>query len=244
MPGRTPPSLADRFPGKVHDLPEYRQRVHVFEDREEAGAVLADLLRGREGGPAVVLAIPAGGVPVAVSLAGRLGLPLDVASVSKITLPENTEVGCGAVAFDGSVELNEPLLGRLGLGGRELRERIAETTAKVKRRHEALRAGRGALELAGREAVLVDDGLASGFTMRLAAKAVRALAARRVVVAVPTAPATSAAGLLDRADEIWCVNIRAGGPFAVADAYRNWRDVDEAEAAATLRRAWQSGPRP
>jgi predicted phosphoribosyltransferase len=243
MRGRTPPSIADRFPDKVHDLPEYRRRVGVFEDREEAGAVLADLLRGREGGPAVVLAIPAGGVPVAVSLAGRLAWPVDVASVSKITLPGNTEVGCGAAAFDGSVELNDPLLRRLGLGGRELSERIAETVAKVKRRHEALRAGRGPVQLAGRDAVLVDDGLASGFTMRLAAKAAAALAARRVVVAVPTAPATSVAGLLDRADEIWCVNIRSGGSFAVADAYRNWRDVSEAEAAAILRRARQSGLR-
>lgn len=235
-------SLIERHPEKVHDAPEYRQRVCVFEDRRHAGAELAKMLQDHKSGRGLVLAIPAGGVPVGVSLAGWLGLPVDALCISKITIPGNTEVGCGAVAFDGSIELNIPLIRRLGLGGEALHERIEKTRAKVKRRQEELRPGWPPLRPDGRDVFLVDDGLASGFTMRLAVKAVRKLAPARVAVAVPTAPTSSVADLLDRADDIYCANLRSGGRFAVADAYRSWRDVDEAEAARMLRRAGQRGP--
>ncbi len=230
-------SLVDRYPGTLRDCPDYRQEVHVFRDRRQAGEVLADLLGGRDAGRTLILAVPAGGVPVAVALAERLALALDVACVSKVTVPGNTEVGCGAVAFDGTLEMNEPLLRRLGFSSKAVAERIEATREKVQRRQQALRPGRGELDPTGRDAILVDDGLASGFTMRLAVEAVRKLGPDRVSVAVPTAPASTAEDLIPHVDELWCANLRAGARFAVADAYRNWRDVSEDEAADMLRRS-------
>ena len=235
--------MLNRYPRKLRELPGTRSRVHVFDDRAHAGIVLGDMLASRDRENALVLAVPAGGVPVARALTERLGLPLDVAVVSKITLPWNTEVGCGAVAFDGTVEMNEPLLQRAGLSEDELSERVRETKAKVARRQEVFRSGLGPLELRGRDAILVDDGLASGFTMLVAVQAVRKSGPRRVAVAVPTSPASTAGRLLADVDELWCANLRAGLQFAVADAYRHWRDVDEAEAAESFRQAiGRSGP--
>lgn len=229
---------------EIVERAELRDRARVFGDRREAGEVLAGMLPDRRAGAALVLAIPAGGVPVAVAAAARLGLPVDAAAVSKITPPWSTEVGYGAVAFDGTVRLNEPLLPRMGLSRQEIAAGVARTTEKVRRRAETLRAGRGPLDVGGREAVLVDDGLASGFTMTVAVDAVRKAGAARVVVAVPTAHDSAARRLVRRADAVYCANLRAGMRFAVADAYRNWRDVGEEEARRLLEAAWRSGPLP
>jgi putative phosphoribosyl transferase len=107
----------------IIELPEWRARVQVFGDRADAGAVLAGMLESLAGSDALLLAIPAGGVPVAAAIAKQLKLALDVAVVSKITLPWNTEAGYGAVGFDGTVRLNAELLSHLGLTDRKsLRE--------------------------------------------------------------------------------------------------------------------------
>src|SRR5262245_58672208 len=105
--------------GTLHDHPPLRGRTHVFDDRRHAGEILAEMLAGECDEDALVAAIPAGGVPVAVALAGSLKLALDVLVVSKITLPWNTEAGYGAVAFDGNVRLNDALVARVGLSRRE-----------------------------------------------------------------------------------------------------------------------------
>jgi putative phosphoribosyl transferase len=219
----------------VRECAELRDRTRVFRDRADAGRVLADRLRGEGLGDALVLAIPAGGVPVAVALADALGLSVDVAVVSKVTLPWNTEVGCGAVAFDGSLLLNTELIEQVGLDAESLRRAVEATRAKVERRLARLRPGRGPLRPAS--AVLVDDGLASGFTMRAAVAAVRRAGASRVVVAVPTGSLRTVRALDAEVDALYCANVRSGPSFAVADAYERWSDVDEAEAEALLRRA-------
>ncbi|MFP4054475.1 MAG: phosphoribosyltransferase [Phycisphaerae bacterium] len=229
--------LLERYPGKVRDLEDYRQAVRIFDDRAHAGRVLAGLLEDFRDASAVVLAVPAGGVPVGVRLASELSLPVDVAVVSKITLPSNTEVGCGAVAFDGTVELNQPLIRSIGLRGEQLHDRIDRTRSKVERRRQILRPPGQRPIVEGKTAILVDDGLASGFTMRVAALAVRSIRPSRVIVAVPTAPASTIDALAGEVDEVRCVNIRSGARFAVADAYRNWRDVPETEAIECLRNA-------
>lgn len=227
------------------DLTRLRGRIDVFADRAEAGRVLAEMLReipGLQSSDARLLAIPAGGVPVAAALAGAMQWPLDVAVVSKITLPWNTEAGYGAVAFDGSVEINDDLVRATGLSGADVATGIAVTQAKVRRRLARLRRGREPLQLAGCCAVLVDDGLATGFTMRAAAAACRTAGASRVVVVVPTGHAGAIERLLQPRDEsahdpvdlIVCANVREGAQFAVADAYVRWQDVPEAQAELVL----------
>lgn len=224
---------------------DLRNCAHVFRDRAHAGAVLAEMLAPRfDRHPhALVLAIPAGGVPVAAPIAHRLALPLDVAVVSKITLPWNTESGYGAVAFDGSVHLNEALLRQVGLDQTEIEAGIARTREKVARRNATLRANRDYTAIAGAAVVLVDDGLASGFTLRAAIAALRTAGATSISVAVPTAHESSARIIADLLDAFYCPNVRAGYRFAVADAYEQWSDVDE-ETARILLAAHRSAAAP
>jgi predicted phosphoribosyltransferase len=224
----------------LHEQPGLRDRVGVFRDRTEAGEVVAGMLGEFRGSEATVLAIPAGGLPVGAAVASALALPLDVAVVSKITLPWNTEVGYGAVAFDGTVRLNHDLVRGVGLGEEEIRRGIEETGVKVRRRVAALRGAEDALDLSGRSAIVVDDGLASGFTMRTALAALRRVGASRIVIAVPTGSMKTVEELASRTDDLYCANIRGGWSFAVADAYRRWYDVDEGEAREILVRLGRS----
>jgi len=227
--------MTSRFAGKIVELPQYRGKTRVFDDRRGAGAVLAEMLEDFRPSGAIVLAIPAGGVPVAACVASALGLDLDVAVVSKMTPPWNSEVGYGAIAFDQTVLLNDALIADLGLTDSQVKQGMIEAAKKVKRRLQALRGDRPMPDLSGRTAILVDDGLASGFTMRAAVAAMKKAGAGRVVVAVPTAHGDTVAGLSAVVSAIYCPNIRRGRPYAVADAYRQWRDVDESEAAEILR---------
>jgi predicted phosphoribosyltransferase len=219
------------------ELPGLRDRVRVFRDRADAGAVLARLLAGALGPTAIVLAIPAGGVPVAAVIAATLRLPLDLAIVSKVLLPWDTEAGYGAVAFDGTVRLNEPLVAALGLDPPTVAAGVAATRQRVERRSRTLRAaGRPLPDLRALEPLLVDDGLASGFTMQVAVEALRRVGARTVRVAVPTGHLEAVERLLPVVETIFCANVRGGSRFAVADAYRHWSDVDEAQVRQELAR--------
>lgn len=192
------------------------------------------MLEEFRGSGAVVMAIPAGGVPVAAEIARALGLPLDLAIVSKITLPWDTEAGYGAVAWDGTAQLNEEMRFYFLLSDKVVDDGIRHATEKVQRRVETLRGDRPMAEVAGRAVILVDDGLASGFTMKVAIEALRREGAARIIVAVPTAPAHTAATMEELAEEVYCANVRDTGRFAVAAAYREWHDVSEREAKATL----------
>jgi putative phosphoribosyl transferase len=220
--------------GRVIDLPGMRDRARVFGDRFDAGSVLAKMLEDFRDGDGIVLAVPAGGVPVAAVIARRLELSLDVAVVSKITPPWNSEVGYGAVAFDGTVLLNEALVPTLGLSRRQIEEGIDKTREKVARRLAALRGDRPMPALAGRRVILVDDGLASGFTLLTAVEALRKAEAGEIILAVPTAHAQSAQRVAATVEAVYCPNVRGGWSFAVADAYRQWCDLPEAEAASIL----------
>lgn len=216
------------------DLPALRGRVRVFEDRTHAGCILADMLEAFRYTGALVLAIPAGGVPVATVIARTLQLPLELAVVSKILLPWNTEVGYGAVAYDGTVRLNERLIKRAGLSDEVVKAGIDTTTDKVARRAKRLRGDQPWPELTDRPVILVDDGLASGFTMRVAVDAVKGQGANHVVVAVPTGHADKVKSLADTVQGIYCPNVRTGQYFAVADAYARWSDVPEQEMVDML----------
>jgi predicted phosphoribosyltransferase len=219
----------------IVDLPELRDRVNVFRDRAHAGQVLADMLKLHCDQKTIIMAIPAGGVPVAYEVTKSLKLELDVAVVSKMTLPWNTEAGYGAIAFDGTVRLNQALLQRLGLAKEEIQKGIKETAAKVKNRVSRLRGSKPFQNLEGRKVILIDDGLASGFTMIVAIEALRKSGAENVTVAVPTAHLESARKIIKIADGMFCPNLRSGLQFAVASAYEKWSDVTEEEVISILK---------
>ena len=218
----------------IQKLDELDEQIGVFADRADAGRKLAALLAPLAGSSALVLAVPAGGVPVAAEVARALRLPLDVAVVSKVTLPWNSEVGCGAVAFDGSCEIDAEFAEQVGLRGSSLRLAIEQTRQKVDRRLALFHQNRAPEPLNGRPVVLIDDGVASGATLMLAASALRRAGVSRVSIAVPTGPLHSIERLADKVDDVYCANVRSTRRFSVAAAYREWRDEDENEMARVV----------
>jgi predicted phosphoribosyltransferase len=225
--------MGNKLGKKIFHLQELHHRERVFRDRASAGKVLAHMLEKYRNSDAIVMAIPAGGVAVAVVIAEELSLPLDLAVVSKITLPWNSEAGYGAVAFDGTVILNDDFLSRLNLSQEEIQKGIRKTAQKVLLRMKTLRGDRPLPDFR-RPIILVDDGLASGFTLRVAIEALRKAGSQHIILAVPTAHEESMDKVIDEVKAIYCPNIRGGWMFAVADAYEHWRDLDEEEVKKLL----------
>jgi predicted phosphoribosyltransferase len=210
----------------------------LFRDRVEAGDALAGLLVHYAGRPDVlVLALPRGGVPVAARVAEALGAPLDVFVVRKLGVPGQQELAMGAIATGGVRVVNEQVVGRLRLGEADL-QRVAEAEEReLARRERSYREGRGPPDLAGQVVILVDDGLATGSTMRAAVAAARRLGPARVVVAVPTAPASTCQRLGEEADEAVCATTPR--PFrAVGYSYRSFPQTSDEEVRSLLRAAW------
>ena len=222
------------LPDNVKEVPDLRDQVGVFRNRDHAGEILAGMLEVYSDSAAIVMAVPAGGVPVAKVLAEQLGLPMDIVVVSKITLPWNTEVGYGAVAFDGSVRLNNDLVGRLGLTDEEIQQGISKTSAKVAHRVKNLRSEQALPDLSTSQIIVVDDGLASGFTMHVAVEALQKAGTNSITVAVPTGHQRSVESIAGEVDTLYCANIRGGYHYAVAEAYERWSDVDEEELVSLL----------
>jgi predicted phosphoribosyltransferase len=216
--------------GNIVDNPRLREHRFVFRDRHDAGRQLGAFLRTL---PAIrepqVLAIPAGGVPVGREVAMALGAPFSLAVVRKVRIPGTTESGFGAVTWDGQVLINEGLRTALGLSGQEVEQAVEETMKNVTERVARFTGGRAVPDMAKRTVILTDDGLASGFTMLAAVQSIRRHKPARILVAVPTASASSAELVAGHADQLVCLNIRSGRTFAVADAYEEWHDLDDRE---------------
>jgi putative phosphoribosyl transferase len=213
-----------------------RDRQHVFEDRTEAGRLLAHALMHLQSSECMVLAIPSGGIPVAFEIANALHLPVDLLIVRKIQIPFNTEAGFGAMSPDGEIILNEKLLRQLKLTEDEISTQIKQTFENIQQRNRLFREGRPYPRLERDPVVIVDDGLASGFTMLAAIAFIRKGGARKITVAVPTGSENTIQFILPEVDELYCLNIRSGFPFAVADAYRNWYDLADKEVMAIVKR--------
>ncbi|HZK30740.1 MAG TPA: phosphoribosyltransferase family protein [Methanoregula sp.] len=222
--------------GILIDDPRLRDQRCVFSDRHDAGRKLGALIQSR---PFLedpfVMAIPAGGVPVGVEIARALHAPFSLMVVRKIQVPGNTEAGFGAVTFDGHVLINEHLRSVLDLSGEEVDTAIAATRRNVRERVARYMSGRPFPDPAKKCVVLTDDGLASGYTMLAAVESIRTSHPERIIVAVPTASASSAGRIAREVDECICLNIRSGNRFSVAEAYRNWYDLDDREVLAELR---------
>lgn len=221
--------------------PDLRGKTGVFADRNEAGRLLAARLRDLVGSAGILLAIPAGGVPVACAIARETGLALDVLLARKIPIPGNREAGFGAIGPGGDVLLHERILEDLKLTAKEINTQVDETRRALKQRARLFRDTRPEPDLRGREVVLVDDGLATGYTMLAAVEYARLREAGRVLVAAPTASQRTVHFLLPKVDVLVCLNIRSGPVFAVADAYQAWCDLDE-EAAARMLLETGGGP--
>jgi putative phosphoribosyl transferase len=220
--------------GNLIEDPALRDRLHVFFDRTDAGQHLAPRLEAYRESDAHLFAIPAGGVPVAAEIARALSIPLDLIIVRKIQLPWTTEAGFGALDPAGQAVLNEDLLRRMPLSPEDIEAQVNKTTAAMRLREELFRGGKPYARLNGQPALVVDDGLASGYTMRAALQFLRAQGAGRLIVAVPTGSERTVWELLPLVDELYCLNVRGGFSFAVADAYENWYDLTEGEVLALL----------
>lgn len=208
-----------------------------FHDRREAGRVLAARLMHYAGRPDVlVLALPRGGVPVAFEVARALRAPLDVFLVRKLGVPGHEELAMGAIASGGVRVLNEEVVNVLRISAEDLDAVAAEEQRELERREQAYRDGRPAPDVRGRVVVLIDDGLATGSTMRAAVAALRRRGPARIVVAVPVGAPETCAEFQDEADEAVCA--RTPEPFyAVGLWYEDFAQTTDAEVHELLQRA-------
>ena len=205
----------------------------MFNDRRDAAASLVARLNHLRGEDTVVLGLPRGGVPVAAEIARALDLPLDIVVVRKVGLPGQPELAMAAVGEGGVQVVNERVVRSAYLDNEQLEQEIRRQQDEVISRATRLRAGRPRIPLAGRTALLVDDGVATGASMRAACLVVRAQGAGRVVVATPIASVDALASLRSVADEIVC--LETPHPFmAVGNWYVDFNPVDEVEVIRAL----------
>ena len=215
---------------------ELRDKVHIFNDRSHAGEMLATLLKEYEDKKdSIILAIPAGGVPVAVQISKILNIQWDLAVTRKLHIPWNREAGFGALSWDGNIILNKSLVDSLGLTSDEIDRCVNEEKRVIQNRLRKFRGSVPFPDLNGKVVIVVDDGLASGFSMLITVKTLRDKA-RKVVVAVPTAPVNAIELISAYVDKVVCLNIRSGSFFAVADAYKMWYDLTDRDVMEILKR--------
>ncbi len=208
-----------------------------FRDRREAGARLAQALATYAGQPdVIVLALPRGGVPVAREVARALEAPLDVFLVRKLGVPLQRELAMGAIASGGVRVLNTAIVDALGIPREAIDAITREEETELARRERAYRGDRPAPDVRGKIVILVDDGLATGATMRAAVTALRRLGPARVVVAVPTASSEACADMADAADEVVCAETPE--PFlAVGAWYEDFSETSDDDVRRILAEA-------
>jgi putative phosphoribosyl transferase len=210
-------------------------RWPFFDDRQDAGRNLASVLSARYAGvDGIALAIPRGGVPVALEVAQALKIPLDVVVPRKIPIPWSPEAGFGAVTADGTLLLNEPLVAQLGLTEGQIEQLAAQVQEEVRRRLKVYRGNRPLANVKGKTAFLIDDGLASGFTMLTAVRSVRRGEPMEIVVAVPVSPRRSVNLVEPEVDDLVCLIMQERAPFAVASFYRAFPDLSDEQVITYL----------
>ena len=208
-----------------------------FADREEAGRLLADLVASEIGGDdVIVLALPRGGVPVGYEVATRIGAPLDVLLVRKLGVPWQPELAFGAIATGDVVVMNEDHVQALGLGDELVRDIVERERMELERREHLYRDDQAPLDLEGKTVVVVDDGIATGSTVRAALGTLAQRGAARRIVACPVAAAETIRGLEDEADAVLC--LRTPMNFSAVGAwYEDFQPVSDNEVRSLLERA-------
>jgi len=214
-----------------------------FRNREEAGQILTPLLTRYAGGSdVIVLALPRGGVPVGFEVARSLGVPLDVYLVRKLGVPGQEELAMGAIATGGVVVINDAVTDSLGIPRSEIDRVAAEEGAELTRRERLYRGSSSAPELRDQTVILIDDGLATGATMRAAVQSVKVQRPQRIVVAVPTGAAETCARIAQEVDEVVCASTPE--PFyAVGLWYEDFSQTTDAEVRELLARIANEGRR-
>jgi putative phosphoribosyl transferase len=207
----------------------------TFATRTEAGEQLAARLAALRPADPVVLALPRGGVPVAVPIAAALHAPLDLVMARKIGVPGHEEVAAGAVVNgdDPHIVVNPSVLEVAGMNEEQVRDLAEQELVTIQRRRAEYLAGREPVDVRGRTAIVVDDGVATGATMRVALQAVRGRGPARLILAVPVAPPQALASLQAQVDDVVCL-ISPEHFYAVGEFYRDFHQVSDAEVTAAL----------
>jgi predicted phosphoribosyltransferase len=212
----------------------------VFRDRRDAGRRLARELEKYRGDDVVVLALPRGGVPVGYEIAEALGAPLDVFLVRKLGVPGHEELAMGAIATGGVRIINRDVVETVGIGEGEIEAAAAREERELERREKAYRGDRPAPDVEGKTVILVDDGLATGASMRAAVKALKGVKPGRIVVAVPTAAPETCAAFRGEVDEIICA-ITPEPFWAVGAWYEDFTQTTDDEVRDLIGRAGNRG---
>jgi putative phosphoribosyl transferase len=207
-----------------------------FLDRRDAGRRLGAELKPFADERPVIVALPRGGVPVALEVARALRAPLDILAVRKLGAPGNPELGVGAVAEDGTGVLDPRSAGMLGMTETMLDATLARESRELRRRVERYRDGRPSIPVSGRTVIVVDDGLATGLTDLAAVRALRKRGAQRIVVAVPVGSSESVSMLAEEADRVVCLMIPRR-LFGVGMWYRDFTPVSDEQVLALLAEA-------
>jgi putative phosphoribosyl transferase len=209
----------------------------AFSDRAEAGRMLAELLVASPDPRAAVLVLPRGGVPVGEPVAAALGCSLTPFAVRKLPIPSAPEMGFGAVTLDGTVTLNHAVMRSFGISIGQASVIAEKVKAEVARRAQAYPGAESVPRLDGRRVFIIDDGLATGYTMIAAAEAVRQREPAELVIAVPVAPISALLAVAEHCDRAVCMIAQESGSFAVASFYQNFPDLDDDEVRTILARS-------
>lgn len=216
----------------------------TFDDRRDAGRRLAELLlRSRPAGDIVVLGLPRGGVPVAWEIARALDATLDVFLVRKLGTPGHPELAMGAIASGSTRVINEDVVNALAIAPEQIETVARREQAELERRDSVYRQGRVLTPLTSRTVILVDDGLATGSTMKAAVQAVRQHAPTRVIVAVPVGAPETCRALRELADEVICAETPSSFS-AVGQWYRDFSQTTDDEVIALLSTSQQHPAHP
>jgi len=208
----------------------------LFRDRSEAGRVLAAKLAALPLRDPVVLALPRGGVVVGAEIAQALAAPLDLLLVRKLGVPDQPELAMGAVGEgEEALVLNPDVVRLAGVSDRELAEAVARERAELARRREVYLSGRARVPLEGRSAIVVDDGIATGATMRAGLAVLRAAGPNEIVVAVPVAPPETARALAGEADHVVVAHL-SSLPLGIGGHYEDFHQLEDEEVTAILDR--------
>lgn len=220
----------------------HTQSLLPLQNRRQAGVLLAQALIHHAGhSDVVVLALPRGGVPVAFEIAAALKTPLDLMLVRKLGTPGQEELAMGAIAQNGVRVLNQDVVDVLRISADTITAVERRERKELERRQRAYRGNRAPLDLRGKCVILIDDGLATGATMRSAVQAVRTQAPVKIIVAVPVAPLETVNALKTEADDVVC--LATPEPFiAIGRWYAEFAQTSDAEVKALLARAWQEAP--
>lgn len=206
----------------------------MFQDRKEAGVKLAQALQEYRNSEAIVLGLPRGGVVVAYEIAKDLHLPLDILCPRKIGAPQNQEFAIGAITETGQGSFNEEVIKALGISSTYIQKEIEKQKHEADRRLKIFRGDRPALKVEGKEVILIDDGLATGLTMKAAIASLKEMNPSKIIVAIPVAPTDTAHEIKNAVDHFVCL-LTSNNFYAVGQFYQIFDQTTDQEVIDLLK---------